>query len=314
MSRLTFGVLVALVGAAAARAAPPVCVDSGPLFGVAVSGDRITFCVESDARGSDRDPYPCYALADGKFSAAASVPAGSDGHPPARPAVAGAATAEVKGAVVQVCKGNCKTWKPRLKPTAKRKLMAAVNDDATLAAAWLDWPCGEDDGAAATSVEIYDVVKAKRLATFKAGSHDEPIVSVSFAGDAAVVHEGEVMCIAGSYKTSLVSKLGGKLGAVGGKGPFASGSAVHLTGTLWAFSSTNGDAVVVQDVKTGKLDRRIKLPDPSRADDFCSLHGDAARLVLACSRIDDVADVRVIDLASADKITDYRPAKCAPKR
>jgi hypothetical protein len=277
-------------------AVPASCLaaDADPVL-IAIDGNKLRQCTWDGAHLS------CFAtdLATGAWSTAAA-PASTE-RPRIAPA-AGAPKIDVADQSASVCHADgsaCKTLTPKAQVDPGLGLSAAANEAGTIGALgyYGDKPW----------VETFDLATGKRLGRAAAGSKAVKCIAVNVLGDALYVDES--VC-GGEVSTAwLGSKTGKRIAAVGGAQPIhPSGHAVHLADTQWAFSTSAGDVVVVQDVKTGKVAKRIAVGaavDTASA----SLLGDSKRLVLAFggSRAGDVA---VIDVASA-KVTSYPGKRCA---
>jgi hypothetical protein len=276
-------------------AAPATCMaaDAEPVL-IAIDANKLRQCAWDGAHLS------CFAteLATGAWSSAAA-PAGSE-RPRIAP-IAGAPKIDVGDQRATVCHADgsaCKTLTPKSPVDPGLGLSAAANAAGTLGALGY---YGDK-----TWVETFDLATGKRIARVAAGSKKVKCVTVDVLGDALYVDEA--VC-GGEVSTAwLGSKAGKRIAAVGGAQPIhPSGQAVHLADTLWAFSAAAGDTVVLQDVKTGKVTKRIAI-GPAVETASAALVGDARRLVLVFggSRAGDVA---VVDLAS-DKVTSYPGKRC----
>lgn len=286
-----------VVWCASAQAAPPatcIAADAEPVL-ITVEGDRLRQCA------SDGASLHCFAtdLATGAWSAA-PAPAGDDRPrivpPPGAPKVA------ISDQFATVCHADgsaCKKLTPGAEVDPGLGLSAAANAAGSLAA--LGYYA--DD----VWVETFDLATGKRIGRVKAGSKKSKCVTVDLLGDALVVVEA--VCGGSTTAAWLGTRAGKKIAPIGGAQPIdPSGHAVPLGGTRWAFSSASGDAVVVQDVKTGKVARRITV---GKAVDSASaaLVGDARRLVLVFGG-SRAGDVTVVDPATG-KITSYPGKRCA---
>lgn len=281
----------ALAGGAAA--APCIAADAEPVL-IAIDGGKLRQCAGDAAHLS------CVAidLASGAWGTA-PAPAGSDRSRVVPPAGAPKVTVADNRATVCHADGTaCKTLVPKGEVDPGLGLSAAANDAGTLAALGY---YGDT-----VWVETFDLATGKRLGRVKAGSKKAKCVSVDVLGDAIAVTES--VCGSAPSGGWIGTRTGKKVAPVGGKDPIApSGRAVQLADKQWAFASATGDAVVVQDVASGKVVKRIAI---GPADDNAStaLVGDGKRLVLVFggSRAGDIA---VIDPAT-DKVTPYPGKRC----
>src|SRR6185436_9716593 len=106
-------------------------------------------------------------------------------------------------------------------------------------------------------IDTFDLKSGKRLATFKTGPKQSSCNALEFAGDTLVI--GEETCGEDGMTAWLATAKGKKLADVGGDNPITLGfqSIAPVAGTSFAFSTLTGEAVVVQDVKTGKVAKRL---------------------------------------------------------
>jgi hypothetical protein len=274
---------------------------------VAIDGDRVRFCFDGFAMSGDRlvDAHPCYAagLVDGRYASAPRAEI-------ARPVL------ELHGATFTVCRpdgSHCKTIRSRLldrinDPSAT--VLVNINDAGTLAAAF-------DGDGKTTRIETYALPSGERLATFTIKTNitsvlvvGETIVAVEM--DAETFHKHEV----NASQATLWTKRGKPIGRLGDDTPIAANlsrggwsQAIHQHDDLWAFASSAGDRVIVQDIKTGKVARTVDTGAktfPSNA----SFAGDASRVAIVFGGGDGQSgDVVVVDL-STDKVTRLQPARC----
>src|SRR6185312_12335538 len=145
-------------------------------------------------------------------------------------------------------------------------ITTAANASGTLAAIFVQ--------GATSYVEVFDVASAKHVATFTVPNAGM-CGFVAFAGDTLDVTA--VDCGVGMTGTDFLYTKGGKRLA---KLPFMTGSPpAHVDGNVWAFTPGDGSVVVLHDVVTGKLVKRISVgkADP---DAWATLVGDGAHLVL----------------------------------
>lgn len=241
-------------------------------------------------------------LATGAWSAS-SAPPGEH-----RPRIVPAATApkvQIDDQSATVCRADgsaCKTLTPKTEVDPGLGLSAAANDAGTLAA------LGYYGADSKTWVETFDLATGKRIGRVRVGSKNALCVNVHVFGDSLYV--SEEVCGAPARTAWLGTRTGKKLAAVGGAQPIhPSGQAVHLADASWAFASSEGDALVVQDVTTGKVTKRI-VTGPATNAASAALLGDSKRLVLVFggSRAGDVA---ITDPATG-KVTSYPGKRCAP--
>ena len=129
---------------------------------------------------------------------------------------------------------------------------------------------------------------------------------VAFAGDTLDI--SNVECGATTGKEWLATKLGKRIAAIGGASPIMTGSPpVHVTDNTWAFTPDGGDVVILQDVVTGKVVKRISVgkADP---DSPATLVGDSTHIVLIYGGT-RAGDLAVIDVATG-KVTQFPAKRC----
>jgi len=276
---------------AAAQPVPCVqAIDEAPV-NVALAGGTLTYCWDNGKTTR------CYAtdLAAGTTTSA-PAPAGND--LPRRVPTTKGPRLEVGADRVKVCRidgSDCTTFQPKDEVDEGLGISASVNDTATVVAI-----------ANAFYVETFNVATGKRLARFRAGPKPWMCNHAEMVGDAVLVHHAE--CGAEHGRSWLATAKGKKLAAVGGAKPIDAGDAVFVGATEWAFVSARGDVVVIQDVKTGKVAKRIAI-GIAKDGTFPVLVGGAKQLALISGGT-RAGDIAVIDPATA-KVTRY-PAKRCP--
>lgn len=197
---------------------------------------------------------------------------------------------------------QCKTLRASADVDPGLGLTAAVSQDGTLAAlAYL----GEQP-----TVEIFELASGKRLAELHGRDPKAMCISAELLGATVLVRERDCGKDALSRSWLADAATGKLLGEAGGTRSFAAGaspsiSPAHLSGDDWAFPAARGEAVVIQNVRTGKLKKRIALGARSTPATPIS---DGKRLVLAYEgkRLGDLA---VIELASY-KVTKLAGTRC----
>jgi hypothetical protein len=176
-------------------------------------------------------------------------------------------------------------------------LIAAENAALTVAAlATLEW------------IDTFDVKTGKRLASFSTGPKHSSCNWLDFAGDTLVVRE-RADCAQTSSTAWLATRTGVKIAEVGGSSPITLGAIAiaRATGDSYAFVTEAGDALIYQDVKTGKVNKRITI-GPVAADTSVALLGDDSSLALVFGGA-RAGDVAIIDLAT-DKISTSPGKRC----
>lgn len=268
------------LGLAAAPAAADPCITDFPMAeDVAVASGAVTFC---DARSKKKKSCFARELATGKTSSA----------PRPEPAAA-PVTVEIDGKRAKVCKGTaCKPLAPKAPVDDTLAMRGVVNAAGTLVAL-----------INTTQVETFDAATGKRLAGFAAGK--STCTYVRFLGD--TLHVRNLDCGTDSGTSWLATRTGAKLAIVGGDKPIDAMISLALDGTRAAFAATTGDVLVVQDVATGKVEKRIAL-GAAAADSRPVPAGDAKQLaiVFGGARRGDIA---VVDLAT-DKVTAHAATRC----
>jgi hypothetical protein len=200
---------------------------------------HVSYCI-----GTAVDQCFSLELASGKLTALAEPPAAQD------KALASAARVETTNPELKVCRGDqCKTLTPQVWPGAA-PLRAATNG--SVAAVMLG-----DAEAGKGYVEIYEVLKAKKVATFKYARGEFKCGEIGMLGDTLYV--GAHTCNAPSGRATLYTAKGKKLANVGGKPDFGmyGSSYTQVDGNTWAFLGENGVRIAIQDVVTGKVARTI---------------------------------------------------------
>lgn len=155
-------------------------------------------------------------------------------------------------------------------------------------------------------IDTFDLRTGKRLASFPTGATKRSCNTLEFAGDTLVIGE-PADCAAPARTAWLATTTGKKLADVGGDTPLTLGSMTPVSGSTYAFATRTGDAIVLQDVTTGKVTRRISVGGgDAYAPAFIVGNGTTLALVHGGMRAGDVA---VIDLAT-DKVSRYPGKRC----
>ncbi len=176
-------------------------------------------------------------------------------------------------------------------------LVAAENAALTIAAlSTLEW------------IDTFDVKTGKRLASFSTGPKHSSCNWLDFAGDTLVVRE-RADCAQTSSTAWLATKTGVKLAEVGGTSPIMLGAIAiaRATGDSYAFATEAGDQLIYQDVKTGKVNKRITI-GPVVAGTSAALLGDDGSLALVFGGA-RAGDVVIVDLAT-DKVSTSPGKRC----
>jgi hypothetical protein len=284
----------------AAGAAAPVCIagqDTPRLL--RLRGGAVEQCLELD-------PVTCYAtnLRSGRLSRLPGQPPSNDPLPRFAPD-GDEPKLTIGDDTVEVCRANgsaCKTLKARGEVDPGLGLGAAANPAGTKAVlSYLD---------GGTVVETFDVASGKPLGRFTGRSAHSACVNAEFVGATLLVREQE--CGGATKLTWLATPAGKRIAEVGGKkGMTVAYQPAHLEGERWAFASAAGDTVVVQDVATGKVERRLALgrgPTGAGKDATVSLIGDGHTLVVVHQGARQ-GELAVIDVGTW-KVTKHRAARC----
>ena len=126
------------------------------------------------------------------------------------------------------------------------------------------------------------------------------------AGDTLDASRSE--CGTNTGKEWLASKSGKVLARIGGASPIMTGGPpVHVTDDVWAFAPDTGSVVVLQDVVTGKVMKRVAIgkADPNS---LATLVGNSTHLVLVYGGA-RAGDLAVIDIATG-KVTSFSANRC----
>lgn len=157
-----------------------------------------------------------------------------------------------------------------------------------------------------TIVEVFHVATGKKLMELRGRVKKAMCIAASFAGDVVLVEERDcgVSAISALW---LAGPDGKRIADAGGSKAFATSFVpAHLSGDDWAFASAKGDVIAIQDVKTGKVKKKISLGKKSARPPV--LVADAKRLVAAYGD-KDLGRVVVVDLATY-KVKKLEAASC----
>lgn len=284
-----------VVSATATAHADSVCVRGGKHSSyVGLDATSAQFCFEPGG-------LACYAvnLQTGAVTAA-PAPAGAD-RPQVMPAPDAPKVTEA-AADITVCHHDgtaCHKIVAKGQVDPGLGLTSAVNHAGTLAA------LGTQAANRQSQVETFDAATGKHLATFKLPAKGGMCMFLGFAGDTLDITQSE--CGSSGGTEWLATKAGKKIAPVGGSPQITSNSPpVHVTGNTYAFATAAGDVVVLQDVVTGKVVRRIAVDEAG--PDTATLVGDSAHLVLVYAGA-RAGDVIVIDVATG-KATPLHARRC----
>jgi len=189
----------------------------------------------------------CFALelGDGKLTHLGTPPAAQP------PGLDTNAHVETTNPELKVCTGeSCKTLTPQVWPGAA-PLHAATNGQVAVVLLG-------DDEAGRGYADVYDVARAKKLASFRYAHGDFRCGDVAMLGD--TIYISASTCQGPSARGALYTTRGRKIANVGGKdfGTYGS-SFTQVDPTTWAFLGENGNKIALQDVVTGKVTKTIAV-------------------------------------------------------
>lgn len=268
---------------------PAACLPgAGPSRLLRLQGDALQQCLDDD---ENDDLVRCFAtdLRSGKLSQLPTPPFVRPLPRVARAAgLAPAIQITEKADSADFCRGkDCKTLHASDEVDPGLGINAAADEAGELAAlAYL---------SEETTVEIFDLATGKRLSRLRGRKPQALCIFAELIAGTVLVRETECGSdgVAASWLAS--SATGKRLATAGGAAAFATSiDPAHLSGDDWAFPAAAGEAVVIQDVKTGKLKKRIALGARSTPATPVS---DGKRLVLAYEGARR-GDLAVIDLAT----------------
>lgn len=224
----------------------PACIKPPEEAAVIAHADgdekRVTYCV-----GTAVDQCFAMDLASGKLTNLSDQPKGQS------PALDASARVETTNPEFKVCTEatGCKTLTPQVWPGAA-PLRAATNG--TIAAIMLG-----DAEAGKGYVDIYDVMKTKKLATVKYARGEFKCGDLAMLGETLYVNA--TVCSGTSGRAALYSSKGKKIANVGGKPDFGTfgNSYTQIEGPVWAFLEENGNRIALQDVMRGKVIKSIDV-------------------------------------------------------
>lgn len=226
---------------------PPACIrtpdEAAAITHARADDSYVSFCI-----GASVDQCFKLDLGSGTLEHLSQPPEAQDR------ALTAAAHVETTNPELKVCnEAGCKTLTPQVWPGAA-PLHAATNG--SVAAVLLG-----DAEAGKGYVDVYDVAKTKKLATFKYAHGDYKCGDVAMLGD--VIYVAANVCTSPSGRASLYTAKGKKIANVGGKPDFGTygGAFTQLNKTTWAFLEENGNLIAVQDVVKGKVLKSIDVTD-----------------------------------------------------
>jgi hypothetical protein len=223
----------------------PACIrppeEAAPITHATADGSFVSYCI-----GTAVDQCFKLSLDSGTLEPLAEPPQGQD------KGLVATGRVETTNPDLKVCNGNgCKTLTPQVWPGAA-PLRAATNG--SVAAVLLG-----DAEAGKGYVDVYDVTKPKKLATFKYAHGEFKCGDIAMLGDTLYV--GANVCTNPSGRAALYTAKGKKIANVGGKADFGTygGAYTQVEGTTWAFLHENGNLIAIQDVAKGKVVKTIDI-------------------------------------------------------
>lgn len=257
------------------------CIDKdSELKGISISDGKLSLCAFGSASDGSMK-QTCFAIdvANGKWTSASPSVASDP------PVVVRASSPKVTvgDADATICASDGKSCK---KLVASGEVdpglgLTAAADEA-LALGVLSYVDGTPQ------VETFDLASGRRISKFRAGTRKLLCVSVDVLGETLVVDEAE--CGTDKHRTWLATKKGKKVASVGGSKAVAPSSQLQLGNNLAAFS-TQGE-VVIQNLKTGKVTKRISLGKGHQGD--TAIVGNDTQLVVVWGG----GDIATVDVAS----------------
>lgn len=282
---------------------PPPCIavpDAGVISHAAGEGSRVRFCVGT---GADQ----CFAidLAMGTLERLRAPPA---------EATQTAAHVETANPRIDVCTGaDCKSLTPKIFAGAA-PLHATTNADGSFAVVLLG-----DAASGKGYAEVWDVVKGKKVATFKYARGEFRCGEVKMAGE--TIYLAASTCDQPAARAALYTLKGRKIANVGGKDFGVWGNAfAHIDGSTWAFLEENGSLVAIQDAVKGKLIKTVDIsplwsPDGMKNKDSMGNPGESTVVHLGAGKLAVIAGapaagrVATVDIATGE-VTVTRPPVC----
>jgi hypothetical protein len=292
----TCSIVVVSLLAHTAAADPCIASGSNPVM-MAIGGGKLSYCFELDDAKLN-----CFAteIATATTAAAPSPAPLGQQWPRRAPTPRKVMLKNTDGGKKpKLCRADgtkCKTLAMSHAIDQGMGLVAAQNAALTVAAlSSLEW------------IDTFDLRSGKRIATFKTGPKNSSCNALEFAGDTLVI--GEETCGEDGMTAWLATTKGKKVADVGGEMPITLGfqSIAKLTGNNFAFTTLAGEAVIVQDVKTGKVSKRLPVVSAvPKQTGYLVGDGTSLAVIYGGTRAGDVA---IIDLGS-DKIRTYSAKRC----
>ena len=186
---------------------------------------------------------------------------------------------------VDICRSATPADCKHLKPSAALDGIS-INTRGTLAALVVG-------AAGAESIETWDLATGTRLSKFAAGTTavkpcataqllDDTLLLAATGCATSATSAGVAIPDLGDPGARLVTTTGKAIAAVGGTGFDAIiATPIPLGGTRWAFAARTGDVVVIQDVVTGAIAKRVPAGAPVATGTVSVASDGADQLVLA---------------------------------
>lgn len=295
------GAVTSSVQASPARAEPAVCLagDDHPRW-VAVRQGKVELCLETS--GPERARCYAVALESGTLSPLPlALPGPDESLPNLRPKAGRPKLAVGENSVEVVREGRVKILQVAGEVDPGLGLTASVNSAGTrVAVAYLD---------STTRIEVFDAARGLRMGAFAGRFAGLDCAWAEPIGDGVLVVERECGADTGrGYLTTLggqlIAELGGKKRIAPAQDP------VYVDGNRWAFTSARGDEVVVQDVVTGKVSKRLALGKGKgkgpAAPVVAAAEGSTLVVVYGGARLGELA---VVDLARL-RVRKLRAPRC----
>jgi len=186
---------------------------------------------------------------------------------------------------VDICRSATPADCKHLKPSAALDGIS-INTRGTLAALVVG-------AAGAESIETWDLATGTRLSKFAAGTTavkpcataqllDDTLLLAATGCATSATSAGVAIPDLGDPGARLVTTTGKAIAAVGGTGFDAIiATPISLGGPRWAFAARTGDVVVIQDVVTGAIAKRVPAGAPVATDTVSVASDGTDQLVLA---------------------------------
>lgn len=261
--------------------------EAAPITHATVDGTKVSYCV-----GTADDQCFVLDLGTGKLRQLSEPPVAQERS------INAAGRVETTNPDLKVCNGlSCKTLTPQVWPGAA-PLRAATNG--LIAAVMLG-----NAEAGKGYVDVYDVTRPKKLATFKYARGEFKCGDIAMLGDTIYVTAST--CKTPSGRGTLYTTRGKKIANAGGRADFGTfgGAFTQVDGRIWAFLEENGNMIVLQDVTKGKVHKTIDVTtlfDPVKM----SNPGESAIVRLSAGKLAVIGgspangSVAIVDTATGD--------------